>query len=49
LPGFWLDPNWFWQDSLPDAEDAMFAIAGRAYDEWLAAKRRAWLADRAGK
>jgi Uma2 family endonuclease len=49
LPGFWLDPNWFWQDPLPDAEDAMFAIAGRAYDEWLAAKRRAWLADRAGK
>ena len=49
LPGFWLDPEWFWQDPLPDVEDAMFAIAGHAYDEWLAAKRRAWLADQSGE
>jgi Uma2 family endonuclease len=49
LPGFWLDPNWFWQDPLPDVEDAMFAIAGQAYDEWLAAKRRTWLRGRGGE
>jgi Uma2 family endonuclease len=49
LPGFWLDPNWFWQDPLPDVEDVMYAIAGHAYDEWLAAKRRAWLSDRAAQ
>ena len=20
LPGFWLDPNWLWQDPLPDPD-----------------------------
>jgi Uma2 family endonuclease len=49
LPGFWLDPIWFWQDPLPDVEDVMFAIAGPAYDDWLAAKRRAWLGERSGE
>jgi Uma2 family endonuclease len=49
IPGFWLDPNWFWQDPLPDVEDIMFVIAGRAYDEWLAAKRRAWLTEHAAE
>jgi Uma2 family endonuclease len=44
LPGFWLDPAWFRQDPLPDHHDLLYAIAGWAYDEWLAAKRRAWLA-----
>ena len=44
LPGFWLDPKWFRQDPLPYYQDLLYAIAGRAYDEWLAAKRRAWLA-----
>lgn len=45
LPGFWLKPEWFRRDPLPDHHDLLYAIAGRAYDEWLAAKRRAWLTD----
>jgi Uma2 family endonuclease len=49
LPGFWLDPAWFRQDPLPDYQDLLSAIAGRAYDEWLAAKRRAWLATQSGE
>jgi Uma2 family endonuclease len=49
LPGFWLNPEWFRGDPLPDHHDLLYAIAGHAYDEWLAAKRRAWLADRAGE
>jgi hypothetical protein len=49
VPGFWIDPNWFRQDPLPDVVDVMYAIAGQVYDEWLAAKRQAWLADRAAE
>jgi Uma2 family endonuclease len=44
LPGFWIDPAWFRQDPLPDHHDLLYAIAGSTYDEWLAAKRRTWLA-----
>jgi Uma2 family endonuclease len=46
LPGFWLNPEWFRRDPLPDHHDLLYAIAGRDYDEWLAAKRRARLTDR---
>lgn len=49
LPGFWLDPQWFRRDPLPDHHDLLYAIAGRNYDDWLSAKRRAWLSDRAGE
>jgi Uma2 family endonuclease len=41
LPGFWLDPNWFWQDPLPDAEDLMLEIAPEAYEAWITAKLQA--------
>jgi len=49
LPGFWFDPAWFRQDPLSDHHDLLYAIAGRDYDEWLAAKRRAWLAAQGGE
>jgi Uma2 family endonuclease len=41
LPGFWLDPEWFRQRPLPDAEDLLLEIAGDAYRDWLMAKIRA--------
>ena len=41
LPGFWLDPDWFRQDPLPDIEDLMLAMAPEAYEAWLIAKIRA--------
>ena len=41
LPGFWLDPDWFRQDPLPDAEDLLFEMAPDAYWAWLLAKRQA--------
>jgi Uma2 family endonuclease len=31
LPGFWLDPSWFWQDPLPSAVDLMMRIAPDAF------------------
>jgi Uma2 family endonuclease len=43
LPGFWLDPTWFQQDPLPDADDLLFQIAPEAYAEWIDAKRRRFL------
>jgi Uma2 family endonuclease len=49
MPGFWLDPAWFRQDPLSDPDDLLYAIAGRAYDEWLAVKRRRWMAAQEGK
>ena len=39
LPGFWLDPHWFKQDPLPDAEDLLLEIAPDAYVAWIAGKR----------
>ena len=39
LPGFWLDPRWFEQDPLPDAEDLLLEIVGDAYEAWIDAKR----------
>jgi Uma2 family endonuclease len=41
LPGLWLDPAWFRQDPLPDAEDILLTMAPDAYWAWLLAKRRA--------
>jgi Uma2 family endonuclease len=35
LPGFWLDPNWFWEDPLPDPERLMMRIAPEAYWRYL--------------
>jgi Uma2 family endonuclease len=40
LPGLWLDPRWFAQVPLPDADDLLFEIAPDAYDAWIDAKRR---------
>jgi Uma2 family endonuclease len=37
LPGFWLDPNWFWQDSPPNIERLMMRIAPAAYRRYLMA------------
>ena len=39
LSGLWLDPDWFAQDPLPDAEDLMFDVAPDAYPAWLAEKQ----------
>jgi Uma2 family endonuclease len=36
LPGFWLDPRWFWQDPLPDPNRLMLQIAPDAYRRYLA-------------
>jgi len=36
LPGFWLDPNWFRQDPLPDVNRLMLRIAPEAYRRYLA-------------
>jgi Uma2 family endonuclease len=41
LPGFWIDPQWFWQDPLPVVEDLLFEMLGDTYYEWLMARRRA--------
>jgi Uma2 family endonuclease len=41
LPGFWLRPDWFRQDPLPDVEDLMLKIAPDAFAAWLIAKLRA--------
>jgi Uma2 family endonuclease len=41
LPGFWLDPAWFRQEPLPDAEDLLLELAPDAYWDWLLAKRQA--------
>jgi Uma2 family endonuclease len=49
LPGLWLDPEWFRQDPLPNYQDLLYLIVGSAYDDWLAAKRRTWLANRGGE
>jgi Uma2 family endonuclease len=35
LPGFWLDPTWFWQDPLPNVERVMMQIAPEAYRRYL--------------
>jgi Uma2 family endonuclease len=35
LPSFWLDPNWFWEDPLPDPERLMMRIAPEAYWRYL--------------
>jgi Uma2 family endonuclease len=43
LPGFWIDPRWFWQEPLPIVEDLLFEIAGDAYADWLTSRRRAVL------
>jgi Uma2 family endonuclease len=39
LPGFWLDPRWFWQEPLPIVERLLFEIAGDAYLTWLLKQR----------
>ncbi|MEA2526622.1 MAG: hypothetical protein QOF73_3849 [Thermomicrobiales bacterium] len=31
LPGFWLDPGWFWQDPLPKTIDLIMTIAPDAF------------------
>jgi Uma2 family endonuclease len=38
LPGFWLDPRWFQQRPLPEAEELLLEIAGDAYRDWFLAK-----------
>src|SRR5262249_36748814 len=35
LPGFWLKPDWLWQDPLPDPEALMLEIAPVAYRAYL--------------
>ncbi len=35
LPGFWFDPDWFWQDPLPDPNRLMLKIAPEAYWRYL--------------
>lgn len=37
LPGFWLDPNWLWQDPLPRPEELLLQIAPDAYRRYLRA------------
>jgi Uma2 family endonuclease len=39
LPGFWFDPNWYWQEPLPIVEQVLFEIAGDAYFDWLLKQR----------
>jgi Uma2 family endonuclease len=39
LPGFWFNPNWFWQEPLPIVEQVLFEIAGDAYFAWLLKQR----------
>jgi Uma2 family endonuclease len=41
LPGLWIDPEWFWQDPLPDVDDLLLEIAPDAYEAWIMAKLRA--------
>jgi Uma2 family endonuclease len=43
LPGFWINPDWFWQEPLPIVEDVLFDIAGDAYTDWLMSRRRTTL------
>jgi hypothetical protein len=31
LKGFWLKPDWLWQDPLPDVEDIILEIDGENY------------------
>jgi len=40
LPGFWIDPNWLWQDPLPDVDEILLRIAGDAYVERILAIQR---------
>jgi Uma2 family endonuclease len=40
IPGFWLDPRWFEQDPLPNADDILFEIAPDAYLARAEARRR---------
>jgi hypothetical protein len=35
FPGFWLDPDWFWQDPLPNVDRLMMRIAPEAYWRYL--------------
>lgn len=35
LQGFWFDPEWFWQDPLPDPNRLMLQIAPEAYRRYL--------------
>jgi Uma2 family endonuclease len=35
LPGFWINPEWFWQDPLPDPDRLMMRIAPEAYRRYL--------------
>jgi hypothetical protein len=35
LPGFWIDPTWFWQDPLPNVERVMMQVAPEAYRRYL--------------
>jgi len=35
IPGFWFDPEWFWQDPLPDPDRLMLRIAPAAYRCYL--------------
>jgi Uma2 family endonuclease len=41
LPGFWLDPEWFRQEPLPDVEDLLLLLAPDAYEARILAKIRA--------
>jgi Uma2 family endonuclease len=40
LTGFWLNPEWFRRDPLPDVEDLLLTIAPDAYEAWILAKLR---------
>lgn len=35
LPGLWLDPRWFVQDPLPEAEELLLLIAPEEYTNWI--------------
>ena len=37
VPGFWIDPNWFWQDLTSYVKRLTLEIAPRVYRRYLAA------------
>jgi Uma2 family endonuclease len=38
IDGFWLRPDWLWQQTLPEINRVMFQIAGTAYSTYLMQK-----------
>ncbi len=39
-PGFWRDPEWFGQETLPEVDDLLFEIAPATYEAWHLARIR---------